>query len=70
MPKSGVSLPVSAVNALPPAARIQARRLRRENSEPTAYPAAIAVMTPPLKLKDAIGEMHAWVELQAIAEKC
>ncbi len=42
---SGASLPTSAVTGLPPAALSQARRLRRENSEPTAYPAAIAVTT-------------------------
>ena len=33
---SGASLPTSAASGLPPAARSHARRLRRENSEPTA----------------------------------
>ena len=45
MANSGASFPTSAVSGLPPAALSHARRLRRENSEPTAYPAAIAVTT-------------------------
>ena len=45
MAKSGESFPTRAVSGLPPAALSQARRLRRENSEPTAYPPAMAVTT-------------------------
>ena len=36
MPNKGMSLPMSATSGRPPAARIHARLLLRENSEPTA----------------------------------
>ena len=36
MAKNGRNLPMSATSGRPPAARIQARLLRWENSEPTA----------------------------------
>ena len=36
MANNGKNLPTSATSGLPPAARIQARLLRWENSEPTA----------------------------------
>ena len=39
MAKSGANFPTSAVRGLPPAALSQVLRLRRENSDPTAYPA-------------------------------
>src|SRR5271166_2286252 len=63
MAKSGVNFPTSAVSGLPPAALSQALVLRLENSEPTAYPPAIAVTT--CRTVGITARIRNWAKLRA-----